>query len=236
MIEASDLRVSYGVMRKTEALRGASLHAASGRITAVVGPNGAGKTTLFRAVLGLPDPVRGTCRVGGLLPSEYRRRNGVGYLPQQVAFTKGWSVLDALKRSVDLSVAPEGRRAALEAAIERTNFDDGSLSKRVEKCSGGTLRRLGIAFALCGDPELVLFDEPFAGLDPPSRRALRKTMAEISGRGGTLLFATHDLHEVAELADAVIVIENGRTRELPVEAGGDNGGWLEDALSGDGSS
>ena len=228
MVEARDLHFAYGRLRRSVvALRGASMAAEAGAITALIGPNGAGKTTLLRVLLGLLAPHRGQCRVAGQAPAAYRRAHGVGYLPEHLALPRGWTVRDLLKRSVDLSVAPDARDSALEVAVERTGLDAAAISRRADRGSRGMQRRVGIAFALAGDPAFVLLDEPFLGLEPAARRDLRSRMEETKARGGTVLFASHELREVAEIADSVVIIKNGSTRPVSDRI---SGSALENAL------
>ena len=180
---------------------------------ALAGPNGAGKTTLFRLLMGFMRPVAGRCRIGGVPPAEYRRRHGVGYLPENATLPRGWPGRQLLARGADLSVHPGQSRREFTLALERTGLDSATLSREGRKCSRGTQRRLWLAYALIGDPLVLLLDEPFSGLDTPSRRALRHEMRTARERGAAVIFATHELSEVERLADAIVVIEDGATKE-----------------------
>lgn len=210
---AEDVVVSYRTrLRRHVALRGAGVCVRSGQVLAVVGPNGAGKTTLFRTLLGVMRPDSGRCRVGGLAPAEYRRCHGVGYVPEQVVLPKAWAVSDVLARSVDLcTTLPEARPSAYARAVERAHFDDDTLAKEAVKCSNGTQRRLWLACALAGDPAVLLLDEPFAGLDPPARRSLRQEVRAARERGAAVVVASHELAEVEQVADSVVLLRDGRT-------------------------
>ena len=209
---AEDVVVSYKrLLRRHVALRSVGVCVRSGQVVAVVGPNGAGKTTLFRTLLGFVRPDSGRCRVGGLAPAEYRRRHGVGYVPEQVVLPKAWTVRDLLARSVDLCVEPEARGDAYARAVETARFDDDTLGKEAAKCSNGTQRRLWLACALAGDPAVLVLDEPFAGLDPPARRALRSEVRAARDRGVAVLVASHELAEVERVADTVVLLRDGVT-------------------------
>ena len=194
------------------------MSAEPGEITAVVGPNGAGKSTLFSVVLGLLRPDRGRCRVAGLRPADYRRRHGMSYLPELSVFPGGWTVNGLLARSADLSVL-ENPAEALATALSRTGFDAATLSKPISKCSKGVQRMLGLAYALTGDPALVVLDEPFSGLDVHARSALRREMLAARGRGATVLFASHELLEIERLADRAFILQDGITRPASAWSG-----------------
>ena len=143
-----------------------------GEVAALVGPNGAGKTTLLRILLGFKQPDRGQCAVAGLSPKEYRRRRGVGYLPESLAFPRVWTCRDFLGRSADLSAEPSQRRAVFARSVARSGLDAAALDKSARLCSKGMRRRLGLAHALAAEPALVVLDEPFSGLDLQARAAL----------------------------------------------------------------
>lgn len=167
---------------------------------------------MVEALLGVMRPDSGMCRVGGLAPAEYRRCHGVGYVPEQVVLPKAWAVRDVLARSVDLcTTPPEARPSAYARAVERARFDDDTLAKEAVKCSNGTQRRLWLACALAGDPAVLLLDEPFAGLDPPARRSLRQEVRAAMERGAAVVVASHELAEVEQIADSVVLLRDGRT-------------------------
>ena len=197
--------------RRKTVLKGVDLLAEPGMITAIVGPNGAGKTTLFSVITGLLRPDCGTCLVGGLRPADYRRRHGIGYLPELSAFPRGWTVRDLLARGADLSTSEDSAKV-FAVALARTGFDSATLSKPVDKCSKGMQRMVGLAFALAGDPALVVLDEPFSGLDVHARARLRREMIAARDRGAMVLFASHELLEVERLADRAFILENGSVR------------------------
>lgn len=210
---AHDLVASYRrLFGSYRALRSITFGAVAGEITAVVGPNGAGKTTLFRVLLGLMRLDGGSCLVGGLAPAEYRRRHGIAYLPESPQLPRGWTGLDVLGRGADLVPGGAERRQEYELALERVALDRRTVAKEVGKCSNGTQRRLWLACALIGDPDVVMLDEPFAGLDPTGRGILRREMDAARARGATVLMATHDLAETARLADRIVFLQDGCTK------------------------
>ena len=233
LVLVRDLVASYPrLFRGQRVLRGATLTARTGEITAVVGPNGAGKTTLFRILLGFMQAQSGYCLVGGLAPLDYRRRHGVAYVPEFPKLPRGWTGRDVLGRGADLAVGREKRREAFVQSLKRVALDDRTLSKDVRKCSHGTQRRLWVACALIGDPVFLVLDEPFSGLDPPARAALRREMLAARARGAAVLVATHDLGETARLADKIVLLENGRTKAARPLGGAVSGEGLEKELFG----
>ncbi len=219
-----DLVASYRTgFRRNTVLKGVNLSAEPGMVTAVVGPNGAGKTTLFSLVMGLLQPDRGKCLVGGLRPSDYRCRHGVGYLPELSVFPRGWTARAVLARGADLS-ASEGRAEVFATALARTGFDSATLSKPVEKCSKGMQRTVGLAYALAGDPAVVVLDEPFSGLDVHARAGLRSEMIAARDRSATVLFASHELSEVERLADRAFILQHGNVRPASAWSGSASAG------------
>lgn len=211
-VVVKDLVASYGTgFRRPPVLSRVTMSAEPGRIAAIVGPNGAGKTTLFRVVLGLLRPDQGTCLVAGMRPTDFRRRHGIGYLPEHSEFPGGWTVRGLLARGADLS-AVEDRADAYATAISRAGFAAETLAKPINRCSKGLQRMLGLAYALTGDPALVVLDEPFSGLDVHARTALRREMLAARERGATVLFASHELLEVERLADDAFILRDGIVR------------------------
>ena len=234
IVRASNLGASYtGVFRRHRVLKGMDLVAEPGEVTALVGPNGAGKTTFFGVLLGLLRPDQGSCTVGGLRPDEYRSRYGVGYLSQNCFFPHGWTGRDLLARAADLSGSTE-RSEVFETAAERAGVDSTTLSRRLSKCSNGQRRRFGLAWALAGDPSLVVLDEPFVGLDPAARSRLRNEMLAARSRGATVVFSSHELEVVVRVSDRIFVLGDGRTRPFAVASGDvDNVTNLERELLGE---
>ena len=209
--------VSYRkLFRPLRVLSDISLTAQPGEVTAIVGPNGAGKTTLFRTLLGFLSPEAGRCLIGGIPASDYREQFGIAYQPESIQFPSLWNARDLLGRGVDLSRLLQSERdEAYRKAIARSRFDSTTLSRTARRYSRGMKRRLSLAYALIAEPTVVLLDEPFAGLDPPSRHVLRKEIVDARQRGATVVLASHELTEVERLANRAFILENGKIRPGP---------------------
>lgn len=184
-----------------------SLSLAPGTCYGLVGPNGTGKTTTLRIMLGLVRPDAGTAHVFGLpyrhLP-DAARRVGASLDPRSVprdVSAKTW--LRYRGRLVGLSAAQA------DAALDRAGLTD-SADRRCTSLSMGQHQRLAVAIALLADPDLVVLDEPTVGLDIDGVDWLRGTVRDIVARGGTVVMSSHDLGELAETADRVIVMDRGR--------------------------
>lgn len=177
------------------------LQVQQGDQVAVVGPNGAGKSTLFNVIAGILKPTHGQVRIGGSGPGD---PICVGYVPQRrridwrFPVTVADVVMMGRVRKIGLLRWP-GRqdRAAVQAALSQVGME--AFAKRqIGELSGGQQQRVFLARALAQEAELLLLDEPFAGLDMPSQAAILAILAELRQRGITLLVATHDLNQAAE--------------------------------------
>jgi len=209
MIEVRDLVYEYPAKR---ALEGVSLTVARGTITALVGPNGAGKTTLLRCLAALEMPYSGRVTIGGLdtrkAPREVHTR--LGYLPDFYGLYDSLSVRRCLTYAAwSHGIAPALTAAAVENAARRVGLLD-RLETRAGELSRGLRQRLAIAQAIVHTPEVVLLDEPAAGLDPQARRDLSALLLELKDAGLTLVVSSHILAELEDYCSEMIVIEAGR--------------------------
>jgi heme exporter protein A len=207
MIEARSLVKTFG---HQPVLRGVELDIAPGECVALVGPNGAGKTTLLRILATLTKPSLGQVRVAGLaLPSqagEVRRRLGViSHQPLLYGDLTAEENLRFYARLYGLSNAEPLIRSRLQRvglAVRRGDL--------VRTFSRGMQQRLAIARGLLHDPEVVLLDEPYTGLDPDGSRLLDDVLRELLARGCTVLLITHDLAHGFELADRAVILARGK--------------------------
>lgn len=182
-----------------------SLTVPVGEIVALLGPNGAGKTTLLDMVLGFTEPASGSISVMGQAPRGAATSGAVGAVLQ----TRG--LLDDLTASETLRMVASCHRHHLPIAdvMERAGVTEFARTK-VGKCSGGQVQRLRFALALLTDPQLLILDEPTAGMDASARRDFWHTMHAEAERGRTVVFATHYLQEADDYADRVILMRQGR--------------------------
>jgi ABC-2 type transport system ATP-binding protein len=204
VIEIDDLRMSYGTF---EAVRGIDLSVRRGEVFAFLGPNGAGKTTTVEIMEGFRRRTGGAVRVLGADPatadSAWRAR--IGVVLQESEPERDLTVAECLQLFAGYYPKPRDIRATLELVglADRAS----SIASRL---SGGQRRRLDVALALIGDPELVFLDEPTTGFDPSARRAAWEMIAGLRDLGVTIFLTTHYMDEAEHLADRVAIIAGGR--------------------------
>ena len=186
------------------ALDGVSLEVAAGECVGLLGPNGAGKTTLLSLLLGLRSPTTGSVRLFGGDPLDVRTRTRVGSTPQASALPEALKVGEVLDYVAAHFPNPAARGGLVDA------FDLGPLlAKQCGSLSGGQQRRLAVALAFVGDPELVLLDEPTTGLDVDARRSLWDALRAKHRSGCAVIVTSHHLEEIEQLAERVVVIDHG---------------------------
>ncbi len=182
----------------------------TGTVTVLLGPNGAGKTTTVRMITGAMKPDSGSIAVAGMNPAthgtEVRRLCGV--VPPKPALYERLSGLDNLKFAADIYGAPHSkiREAAARFGIEH------ALDLEAGGYSTGMRTRLALARAVLHDPDILLLDEPTAGLDPESARAVLHLIRELATRGNTIVMCTHLLHEAEGIADQVVLMNRGAVK------------------------
>jgi ABC-type multidrug transport system ATPase subunit len=204
ILSVVNLAKKYG---RLTVLDGVSFELPRGSIVALLGANGAGKTTTFKCVLGMVD-FRGRIEVAGksVGRSGKQVRALVGYLPQTPGFGPDDTCLEALRFLADLRRVPAKR---IEELLEKVNLNE-QRSVKVRELSGGMRQRLALAAALLSDPPLLLLDEPTANLDVQSREELHDILVQLREEGRTIVLSTHFVEHVAELADRVILLKDGR--------------------------
>ncbi|MBM3695851.1 MAG: ABC transporter ATP-binding protein [Actinobacteria bacterium] len=206
MLELRALRKSYGGV---PALDGASLAAYPGRILGFLGPNGAGKTTAMRAVLGLVALDGGEVAWQGR-PIGLPQRRRFGYLPEQRGLYPRMRVGEQLAWLGRLhGMTAAGARRAAAGWLERLGLADRA-GARLEQLSHGNQQRVQLAAALLHDPEALVLDEPFSGLDPVAADALAEVIRHRAEAGTAVLFSSHQLDLVQEVCEDVAIIDRGR--------------------------
>jgi heme ABC exporter ATP-binding subunit CcmA len=205
MIEVRGVAKYFG---RFSALRDLHLTVASGEFVALFGRNGAGKTTLLRIVAGLTRPSSGTVLIHAALgQSPVAVRGLIGYLSHNTSLYGDLTAVENLQFYARLQGLPCSR-ADLEFQIERVGLS-GRGDEAVRNYSRGMQQRLAIARAFLHDPAILLLDEPFTGLDQTGTEFLKGFLRQAHARGKTCLMATHDASSGYELADRLVVVENG---------------------------
>ena len=238
MLEILDLAKRYGTVT---ALDGATFTARPGRIVGFLGPNGAGKTTTMRCVFGLARPDRGDLRWKGA-PIDREARLRFGYMPEQRGLYPRMRVAEQLSYFGQQHGMP-GKAANAAAArwLERMGLGDRARSK-LEELSHGNQQRVQLATALVHDPELLVLDEPFSGLDPIGIATMTEVVRERAAAGVCVVFSSHQLDLVEDVCEDVVIIARGRVvasgaigelktasgrQHLEVEVVGSSGAWLD---------
>jgi ABC-type multidrug transport system ATPase subunit len=200
--------------REVRALDDFSLEIRQGEVLGLAGPNGAGKSTLIALLLGFIGPSAGTVRVDGLEPRRYVERHGVSYLSELVNIPPGWRVTDALRRYALLAGLPDHERdGRVEAVMDLLGLDE-HRAKRVRQLSKGNLQRLGLAQSLLCEERVVVLDEPTHGLDPVWTQRFRDVVDQLRSPERAILIASHNLDELARLADRVAIIDRGQLQRV----------------------
>ncbi|MEW6051736.1 MAG: ABC transporter ATP-binding protein [Candidatus Zixiibacteriota bacterium] len=206
MIEISRLRKRYG---RFVALHEISLSIERGKVTGIIGPNGSGKSTLMKSLLGLVKPTSGSITINGYLlngSSDYRRF--LGYVPQIARFP-----LDLTGReTIDVVKGLRNEKVRLESELIHLFGLESELSKRIRAMSGGTRQKLSVLLACMYDPDLLICDEPTAGLDPVANTRLKELFQSLRQKERTILITTHIMSDLDEIADNVVVLLEGRVR------------------------
>ena len=215
-IEVRDLRKSYGTV---EAVRGVSLSVAEGEVFAFLGPNGAGKTTTVEILEGYRDRTGGDVRVLGVDPGrptrEWRARIGI------VLQTSKTQRELTVRETVALYAGYFPHPRPIDETVELVGLAE-QRDTRMRRLSGGQQRRLDVALALIGDPDLLFLDEPTTGFDPTARRTAWTLIGDLRGLGKTVFLTTHYMDEAQALADRIAIISAGQiiAEGTPADIGG----------------
>jgi len=201
VIELRGVHKSYG---EVQALRGVDLVIGPGEVVAMLGPNGAGKTTSIAVMLGLRRATRGEARLFGLPPHDRRARSRAGVMLQE----SGVPGVLTVRELIDQFRAYYPRPLPTERVITLAGLAE-IAGARVSTLSGGQRQRLYFALAVCGDPGLLVLDEPTVGMDVEARQRFRQAIRELAAGERTIVLTTHYLEEADALAHRIVVIDHG---------------------------
>lgn len=210
MLVIKDLMKTYS--SGVQALKGVSLELSPG-VFGLLGPNGSGKTTLMKIIATVLEADSGTIQMNGtdLIAHKDHTRQMLGYLPQDFGLyptLTAWQMLDYFAKLKGVTNRKE-RHALIDALLERVNLS-AERSQRLGEFSGGMRQRLGIAQALIGEPELIIVDEPTAGLDPEERNRFHNLISETSSENTVVILSTHIVSDVSNLCSRMAIIRQGK--------------------------
>ncbi len=208
-IQVDDVTVRYG---EVVALDGADLTIERGRVCGLIGMNGSGKSTLFKTIMGMIRPDAGRVLLRGEAPAKARKQGSVGYVPQSedVDWAFPLTVRDVVMMGRYGGMGPTRRakradREAVELALERVELTDYA-GRQIGQLSGGQKKRAFVARGIAQGADILLLDEPFAGVDKRSEATITRLLRELAADGATVLVSTHDLHALPGLADEAVLL------------------------------
>ncbi len=201
----SSVSKSFGATRAVDDL---SFEVRTGEIFAMLGPNGAGKTTTIRMALDILRPDSGRIEIlGG--PINQQAKDRIGYLPEERGLYSNITVLDCLAYLGTLKgMTSRDAKARAVELLARVGLDD-AMKKKVSALSRGMQQKAQFAATVLHDPDLVIIDEPFSGLDPVNTLLIKEMMYEIRDKGQTVIMSTHMMHQVEEMADRMLMVSEG---------------------------
>ena len=208
MIEAQGLSKYYG---RFAAIEDVSFRIRQGEVVAFLGPNGAGKSTTMKLLTGYLAPSKGTARIAGhdMFTDRLAGANRLGYLPENGPLYPGMTPRGLLHFFAAARGIPASkRRSRIDAVIQQCSLG-AVIGKPIEKLSRGYRQRVGMAQVLLHEPDVLILDEPTAGLDPNQIHEVRETIRQL-GKTKTILLSTHILQEVEAMADRALFIDEGR--------------------------
>lgn len=204
---------SFGNFR---ALNDISLEIKEGEIFGYIGPNGAGKTTTMKILVGLISDFQGEVTIGGYAVPKNKDEihKLLGYLPQAVAFQDWHTINQALKIFGKLSgLTDDELETRIPNILELLGLAD-ARHKKISQLSGGMTQKVGLAQALLHEPKLLILDEPLGGLDPLSRHQFKDIVVQLAKKGTTILFSSHILSDVQDVANRIGIISHGRIKQV----------------------
>lgn len=211
LLKAEGLCKSY---KGRQVVKEANIEVSAGEVVGLLGPNGAGKTTIFYMVVGFTWPDAGTVflddHVITTVPMYRRARLGIGYLPQETSVFRKLSVVENILAILETQDIPKGeqekklRNILMELGLSHLG------KNKAQSLSGGEKRRLEIARMLVGSPKFILFDEPFAGIDPKAVDDIRNIISSLKTKGIGILLTDHSVRDILEITDRSYIINEGK--------------------------
>lgn len=206
-VAVSSISKSFG---KVEAVKSVSFTVEPGEVFGLIGPNGAGKTTVIRMLMDIIMPDSGEINILGE-PLQESTKNRIGYLPEERGLYKKLTVLDCLSYLASLKgISPSVARDRAKDLLQRTGMLPHQ-DKKIEELSKGMAQLIQFASTILHDPDLVILDEPFYGLDPVNTKLIKDMVAELRGQKKAIILSTHMMNEVEELCDRILMINKGQT-------------------------
>ena len=203
-VRLSSVRKRFG---KTEAVRGMDLVVPEGSLTGFIGPNGAGKSTTIRMIMSIIHPDEGSVEVLG--SDAIAAKDRIGYLPEERGLYRRMRVTEFLKYMATLKGLPSaGLGARVHAWLERVQLAE-SAKKRCQELSKGQQQKVQFVASVIHDPDLIILDEPFSGLDPVNARLINRLIRDLHAQGRTIIFSTHVMHQAEQLCDRIVLINRG---------------------------
>ena len=193
------------------AVEGLEMEVKPGEVFGLLGPNGSGKSTAMKMILGLLRPTSGEADVCGYRAGTMAARRQIGFLPENPYFPNFLSGAELIRYYGKLSgMGGASLERRIRELLDLVRLGGEAGHRRLRTYSKGMLQRAGLAGALVGDPEILMLDEPTAGVDPAGSREIRDLILELKQRGKTVLFSSHLLEQVEDVADRVIILHRGQ--------------------------
>ena len=193
------------------AVEGLEMEVKPGEVFGLLGPNGSGKSTAMKMILGLLRPTSGEAEVCGYRAGTMAARRQIGFLPENPYFPNFLSAAELIRYYGKLSgMGGASLERRVRELLDLVRLGGEAGHRRLRTYSKGMLQRAGLAGALVGDPEILMLDEPTAGVDPAGSREIRDLILELKQRGKTVLFSSHLLEQVEDVADRVIILHRGQ--------------------------
>lgn len=206
MIEINNLYKNFG---KLEVLNDVNLSFNNGECIALIGPNGCGKTTLIKSILGMVIPTKGTIKVKGeLISQNYQYRKNIGYMPQIGRYPDNMTIGQIIEMIKEIRKADQ----TLDEELLLQYLSNDMLEKRMRTLSGGTTQKVSATLAFLFNPDILILDEPTAGLDPLASEILKEKIIKEKQKGKLILITSHLLSELDDLITHVVFMQDGHVK------------------------